>query len=517
MDFRPTYRARTVVLALAGLLPVFSWLTGCEVQSYIDPSKTGYFQHTPITMPILERVDVIERGEQDQWEAAEEPTPADLVPSTLEYRLAAGDFITVEILELQTQFGPTQAARQIDPSGNVRLPPPLRDFPASGKTLRELEDDIADYLESQRIIIDPQVTIYLNQGAAFQYTITGSVFRPGNYSIVKPDLRLHEALGNAGGVPPSVEHILVIRSLELGEREAPVSNPDEMNGEEPPPNLEDILDQLDDDQTGGGSGDGGVSPASAILMEREIDLGAISQDTPEFVDIDDLYEPRRIAEYPGESFRPAGLQPRASALSNTQYRYSEEAGRWIAFDPQDDEGQEGVADDVLPADAVQYVTRIIRIPYDALLTNASYNIIIRPGDHIYVLPPLQGVVYIGGEVARTGVYSLPPIGQLTLSRAIDAAGGLNAIAIPNRVDVIRRIGDNREAVLRMNLAAIRKRNEPDIFLKPDDHIIVGTNFIASPLAVIRNGFRATYGFGFLLDRNFGNDVFGAPPTNRGGF
>ncbi len=37
---------------------------------------------------------------------------------------------------------------------------------------------------------------------------------------------------------------------------------------------------------------------------------------------------------------------------------------------------------------------------------------------------------------------------------------------------------------------------------------------ADPAAVVRNGFRASYGFGFLLDRNFGNDVFGAPPTNR---
>ena len=36
------------------------------------------------------------------------------------------------------------------------------------------------------------------------------------------------------------------------------------------------------------------------------------------------------------------------------------------------------------------------------------------------------------------------------------------------------------------------------------------------LAVVRGGLRATYGFGFLLDRNFGNDVFGAPPTNRFG-
>jgi hypothetical protein len=67
----------------------------------------------------------------------------------------------------------------------------------------------------------------------------------------------------------------------------------------------------------------------------------------------------------------------------------------------------------------------------------------------------------------------------------------------------------------VNLAAIRNRAEPDIFMRRDDHVHIGTNFFAAPLAVIRNGFRFTYGFGFLLDRNFGNDVFGPPPTNIG--
>ena len=51
-------------------------------------------------------------------------------------------------------------------------------------------------------------------------------------------------------------------------------------------------------------------------------------------------------------------------------------------------------------------------------------------------------------------------------------------------------------------------------MQPNDHVIIGTNLIATPLAVIRNGFRMTYGFGFLLDRNFGNDVFGPPPESN---
>jgi hypothetical protein len=81
------------------------------------------------------------------------------------------------------------------------------------------------------------------------------------------------------------------------------------------------------------------------------------------------------------------------------------------------------------------------------------------------------------------------------------------------VDLIRKIAPDREAAIRVNLAAIRNKAEPDIVMRADDHIIIGTNFFATPLAVIRNGFRMTYGFGFLLDRNFGNDVFGPPPVN----
>ena len=87
--------------------------------------------------------------------------------------------------------------------------------------------------------------------------------------------------------------------------------------------------------------------------------------------------------------------------------------------------------------------------------------------------------------------------------------------MPDRVDMTRIVGENREATIRLNLAAIRRRTEPDVYMKANDHVIVGTNWIAYPLAVFRNGLRMNYGFGFLLDRNFGNDVFGPPPTNIG--
>ena len=158
-------------------------------------------------------------------------------------------------------------------------------------------------------------------------------------------------------------------------------------------------------------------------------------------------------------------------------------------------------------------TRVIVIDWQKLQEgHLELRAIVRPGDEIHVEGDL-GVVYIYGEVARPGVYNLPPVGELTLSRLVAAAGGLGELAIPQRVDLVRRIGADKEACIRVNLAAIRNRAEPDIFMKPDDHVHIGTNFWATPLAVIRNGFRMTYGFGFLVDRNWGNDIFGAPPVN----
>ena len=159
-------------------------------------------------------------------------------------------------------------------------------------------------------------------------------------------------------------------------------------------------------------------------------------------------------------------------------------------------------------------SEVIEIDYNSLVRgDANLNVVIRPGDMIFCDQGDVGVVYIDGLIARPGVYNLPTSGKLTLSRLVAAAGGLGELAIPQRVDLVRRLGEDKEACIRVNLAAIRNRAEPDIFMKPDDHVNIGTNFWATPLAVIRNGFRMTYGFGFLVDRNWGNDIFGPPPTN----
>jgi 5-formyltetrahydrofolate cyclo-ligase len=56
--------------------------------------------------------------------------------------------------------------------------------------------------------------------------------------------------------------------------------------------------------------------------------------------------------------------------------------------------------------------------------------------------------------------------------------------------------------VRVDLDKIFAGTQPDIFLKPDDQLLVGTNAFAPFIAAARNAFRITYGAGFLYDRNF---------------
>ncbi len=147
--------------------------------------------------------------------------------------------------------------------------------------------------------------------------------------------------------------------------------------------------------------------------------------------------------------------------------------------------------------------RIIRVPIDQLRQygELKYNIVIKPYDMIIIPDPPTGVYYVGGHVARPGVFSLSGE-NVTLKQAWVAAGGPDDYAFPYRTEVIRRVGTNREVCVRVDLGKILALAQPDIYLKPNDEVYIGTNFFAPFIAAARNSFRLTYGFGFLYDRNF---------------
>ncbi|OHB60670.1 MAG: hypothetical protein A2168_05075 [Planctomycetes bacterium RBG_13_50_24] len=153
-------------------------------------------------------------------------------------------------------------------------------------------------------------------------------------------------------------------------------------------------------------------------------------------------------------------------------------------------------------------TRLIRIPAEKLLAgDPRYNIVIKSGDSIFVPVDIVGEFCIMGNVNRTGY--IPLTGRpMTLKQAIAAAGGLGPLAWPKRCEVIRRIGRKKEEIVMVDLDKIASGEQPDFFIKPHDLINVGTHATARWRAILRNAFRATYGFGFVYDRNFADRDFG---------
>lgn len=497
---------RGLLLSVAGL--TLAMAHGCEVNSFFDPSRTGRFQYEPTTIPILERIDVIEQR-TTQWAEPTAPSSDDLLPNELAYRITPSDSITVSIFELVQTGQWSTSTRRVDPSGNLRVQE-VGDVEAAGLSAQELEDRIAAVLV-ERFMAHPQVDVVIEQAGGLRYSINGFVQNWGLFNLQNPDLRLVEALSLAGGVPMSTERIFIIRRVVLSEEVKPFY---ERRDSQPTPtthpsvnrptaNIEDLINQLEKD--------GRKTPPAQPGMFHQ-------QGEPP-VDIDDL-EPVRVGTTPP----PVDVDSLNRQNQTTQpgsedsFIYVPERGEWVRVhkQPAAPKGTPPSTEQPQTPETQMILQRVIQIDYDRLVHgDQSQNIVIRPGDNIFVDGPPRGLVYIDGEIARPGVYNLPDTDILTLSRLVASAGGLGGIAIPGRVDLTRMVGPLREATIRLDLAAIRQRTEPDVVMKPNDHVIIGTNFIAWPLAVIRNGFRATYGYGFILDRNFGYDVFGPQNNNQG--
>jgi polysaccharide biosynthesis/export protein len=425
-------------------------LAGCDASpwnDFLNPGEPKILDpdQKPLIVPIL---DTLASGIEEPDTAFSDATdiePTDLIPDVSDYRIGPNDLVSVSIFDLLGEGTGEQVKQvRVTETGSISLPfiPPVK---ASGLTERELEDAVSKAYEDARLIRNARVSASVQEARARTFSIQGNVGSPGEYQITRPDFRMLDALVTAHGpaVTLGVPYAYVIRKLSQ-----PGENGPGPSGEpNAPTNSNSPLPPA-------------PSPTSPIPTP-----GPATQPG-------DLLAPPPTT--------PAGPQGRASP-----------AGRSNIFQFDDVEN---------PTDM-----RVIRVPIDQLRQygELKYNIVIRPSDMIIVPDPTSGVYYFGGHVLRAGVFSLSGT-DVTLKQAWIAAGGADDFTFPNRTEVIRRIGSNREVCVRVDLSKILALSEPDIYLKPNDVVIVGTHFIAPFLAAVRNSFRLTYGFGFLYDRNFYN-------------
>lgn len=437
---------------------------------------------------------------------ARRPQPSDWEYSASEYRLAPGDMIDVSVMGLYAEGVETTVRREVAENGYLDLPLLDVRIMAEGMTQMELVKAIEQGY-SKNIIREPQVSVTILSRSKRTFSILGAVGRPGTYQITKKDMRMLDVMALCGGIYQNdIEYIYVIRQAQAIRKEDEVNKP---KNAAPQPN----------------------EKTKKLQEVGDLMNGPVSRIKP----VADVREVQNFAAVPGEAAAPASKSDVAgkqlAAAGPTDYQWKFVDNRWVKVPVGAETPAEKPAagDDNKPAldmptpkaqDATlaapkkdmfnwadlekSDLVEVIAVNRKELYRgDYRQNIVIHDNDNIYVPQIELGEFYLMGEVMRPGVYALTSKG-ITVKMAVAAAGNLGPMAWPENSIIIRRVGKNQEQMIPINIEKIFKGEDPDVYLKPNDILAVGTHWSSTFLAVIRNSFRMSYGFGFIYDRNFGD-------------
>ena len=550
-----------VWLWLVVLVPLFC--TSCA-KTYLDPKQIGRFRPTPVMNVILDSLGVVEEP-KSAYSEAEDPMPEDLITFQDDYKFGAGDIIRIFIYELRQPGVEFIQDFTVTETGNISIPD-IGLVNASGMTENELEDSIRDLL-SPDIIVNPSVTVSLYQSERLTFVVNGDgARRPGRYSLPrKGDFRLMDAIAMAGSVAQfNVSNVYITRQITGREAslvppayEAPTDYSADGYDE-----TDDMMDMLEDERENPtpNYNNGGVE----ILPYTPESNSSNDPDTQEVMEIlsrAGSANPMITASEMVSSQDMSGNGTTTTASDSGRIEWVFENGKYVpvrvdaetssnpmqqqknygpfekvdSFDPlreSDPTRQKQVKSG--PSDLDKYgwdqigqgglQTRVIRIPAEALLGgDPRYNIIIRPGDAISIPVDIIGEFEVLGNTNYQGAIDMTGR-PINLKQAIALAGGLGELAWPKKVEVVRRIGQNKEVIVMVDLDKIAKGEQPDFFIKPFDLINVGTHGMSWHLYILRTAFRAYYGFGFTYDRNWSakqiredvsDNTFGLVPWGSG--
>jgi len=516
-------------------------LCGCS-NDFWDPTQVGRFRPVPATNVILDSLGVAEET-PPAWEVGEDPRPADVIAYDMDYVFGPGDIVQISIFELFNEGQMFANQYIITETGKLSIPD-VGVVEAAGLTESQLEEELVQIL-SPNVIKEPSVNVIMTNSQSRVFSILGGgVPRPSRYGIPRYDYRLTDALATAGGIGQfNISYVYVSRPI---------------TGEEAAESLDSALDSSDEADLF--APDRSIDPSNELMeILAPLSLDGWPGSEASVISAAELATERDLAEaalpdslWPGkvsgrrdnsvESVlnRPAELfstdQDSSDAVSSAgRIEWVFRDGKWVPIEvgksapaggaadsgagevsgPISERVPEGYGLDVIGQAGSQ--RRVIRIPADKLLSgDPRYNIVIKPGDNIHVPVDIIGEFCIMGNINRTGFYNLTGR-PMTLKMAIAAAGGLGPLAWPKRCEVVRRIGKKREEIVMVDLDKIARGEQPDFFIKPNDLINVGTHSTARWRAVLRNAFRATYGFGFIYDRNFADRDYGTSRPLPGWF
>jgi polysaccharide export outer membrane protein len=163
-------------------------------------------------------------------------------------------------------------------------------------------------------------------------------------------------------------------------------------------------------------------------------------------------------------------------------------------------GMEGEAPEALEGEerSEAGTPRTFVIDLEELLVKGdlTLNLPLIHGDVINI--PVSGKVFVGGEVWRPGGFSLGRK-RITLSQAIVLAGGVKPQANGSQTRIFRYSEkDNGRKILPVNVYAIQKGQEEDLYLKENDIIIVPKHGVKAFFVGIREILSGVFSMGYSL-------------------
>lgn len=525
-----------IVSAIYVLYVPVIFLAGCG-NKFWDPTQIGRFHPVPSVNIILDSLDVAEE-KPPAWETGEEPRPADAVDYRTDYVFGPGDVVSIAIFELLNEGQMYANQYVVTETGKVSIPD-VGVVEAAGLTESQLEEQIRQIL-SPNVIKEPSVYVTMLRSESRVFSILGSgVPRPGRYGIPRYDYRLTDALATAGGISQfNTSYVYVSRvvsgeeALAEPDRTGP-AGPAEREAVEPeriPHPEQEMLEIIAPTARRHRPVSDELVVASAeMATDRELAEAALPE---KLWPVDDenrsATELQNILSTPDEPARIGASAGTAETIADSRghIEWVFREGKWVPVQigrTQPAAKTPGAGPEKPGGPLAQRVPaglewgeigtggvqrRVIRIFADKLLSgDPKYNIVIRPGDNVHVPVDIIGEFCIMGNINRQGFINITGR-PMTLKMAIAAAGGLGPLAWPKRCEVVRRIGKKREETVMVDLDKIARGEQPDFFIKPNDLINIGTHPTARWRAVLRNAFRATYGFGFIYDRNFADRDYG---------
>src|SRR6266403_2925742 len=323
-----------------------------------------------------------------------------------DYVIGNGDVIDVDVFDVK------ELSREVRVSqtGSIGLPlVPVR-LRVAGLTEIQTEQKIAEVLEANGLVSNPQVSVSVKERKSKPITVVGAVQHAMVYQADRP-VTILEVLAEAGGIANDAgDTVIVTRPSK--ELPADSSEPPAIGAEDPAP--------MTTPQESTPTGPTRAEPASSAGSASNI------SSAPKTV----FTGPASTASPDAVANPPASTEP--PPLSNT-----------------------------------------ITINLDELVESgsATNNIILQAGDIVTV--PHAGIAYILGAVSKPGGYVMAnDRSQMSALKLLALSGGLSRTAKKDRAVIIRKDSQGQQHEVAVDLKKVLERTSEDVRLQASDILYV---------------------------------------------